>query len=324
MAVVHRQTTGSVQTIVVDANPTTAGGIAAPIGSVATLSTSDGAWLKTGVAATAWVQISGVPIARQKWVTPDVGTAGGSGTIHDPILGLQNAIDSFPAPTNAAEEAAENVMHVSGGVYDEAVVLPTRFGRWVIFYYGSKQVGTFAAPKGITWQAAAAAHGATGQPSLTLASAAHIPGSGFLTGNLAIGDGGAAVNTVVVLWDAYVYGNTAVNGSMAGGLGLTACRTTFTGPFTFPTCDATFRSCALNGAYSAKSIILADKTLWGSTVTVTNTAPAGPIGAPGFHNCVIAGNFTGPAGTALFDKYTQDNFGGAFAGGAGAGDYLEA
>jgi len=270
------------------------------------------------------VSDAGMPVARHRWVTPDVGTAGGTGTIHDPILGIQNAIDSFAAPTNATEEAAENVLHIAGGVYDEAITIPNRFGRWVLYYYGSMQIGTFGVPKGITWVSAPAAYGATGQPSLTLASAAHIPGSGFLTGSLAIGDGGGGgQDTVVVLSDAYVFGTSGVSGAMAGAIGCTAIRTTFNGAVTWPTGDLTFRSCRTIGNMAIRRVQLAHASAWQGTLTVTATPAAGAIGTSAFLNCTIAGNFTGPAGTALFDRFTVDNFGGGFAGGAGAGDYME-
>lgn len=56
---------------------------------------------------------------------------------------------------------------------------------------------------------------------------------------------------------------------------------------------------------------------------IVSSAPF-PPDDDGILNCRIDGNWTGPAGTARFDKFTQDNFGGVFAGGAGPGDYLEA
>lgn len=82
MASTHSRPFGAAEKHIVDADPSTAAGVAAPVGSIANLDTGLGAWIKTGAGDAAWTRHDvGLHLDSVVDVVVAVADAGGGATV---------------------------------------------------------------------------------------------------------------------------------------------------------------------------------------------------------------------------------------------------
>jgi len=281
---------------------------------------------------------------RMRWVSPLPGDEDADGSVGRPFnpvsaaaarsagliasdeAQIQEALNDIGPPADTAEAGVPMRVLCAGGEYDAQKVRPVGHGITSLVTLGQVRMGNVPAfDAGIEWTLDGTTFpGLSFIPTLHVYGVASQPNTGWLVfGDILIEDGGLNVDHGLHLGDVGMR-NLAVKGggSLAGRTRLHLIRcSTLGGAVNLPDADCyTFRDCQF-GATTLDSVEAAARYNDLASVTLSS-APIG--GDPsGFYACAIAGTFTGPAGTARFDKVTQDMHGAGFAGGAGAGDYLE-
>ncbi|MGD2215159.1 MAG: hypothetical protein PVJ64_00330 [Gemmatimonadales bacterium] len=336
----HKRTLGQGPALegVVDAAPNIAPGLAAPIGSLASLGSTS--WAKVGSGDTDWVVTSQVYAPRSRWVSPLPGAENADGTPGNPynpnsaaaarvaleILAdegeIQQAINAIGEPTTAAEEGIPATVHLLGGEHPEQAIRPLARGRTRLEAHGLVRVGSHLTyGSRLEYAPAGAQLGSSIVRGIDIVSRGAGVAGVLLFGDIEIDDGGAGIGHAIAVQGLTVRDWSSTVGH-TGTIQLHADGLTVSGALNLPTAWVLLGERILcTGAWTVDRMrCVARSGRWQDALTVT-TAPS--YAHQGYYGCEIAGLFTGPAGSARYDKVTQNLSLGGFAGGAGPGDFLE-
>jgi predicted RecA/RadA family phage recombinase len=241
---------------------------------------------------------------------------------------IQQAINALAAiPQSAADEDQTRRVRLEGGIYAPQDQIYPAVGNYELRWEAGGQIGTTPVVPSKISRVVSASSGVLGNRLKIIATRGN---PGIFFGTIELGDANANVLQWLIIRGVTLFG-IVTDGALTGDVVLQFDEVSTSGgpppangQIVLPT-GTIFRCFDNNfGALvTLETIVRAAHTRFAFPVTVS-AAPAGGTYSA-FIDCLLGANtFTGPAGTALFDKFTQDNHTGGFAGGAGAGDYLEA
>jgi hypothetical protein len=281
----------------------------------------------------------GAPGARTLWVIPGAGNPRADGSILAPFnrtsaarAGVQGAdplkqaadhARARMAPTNREEEMAGVVYRVRGGEYPQSDIEWPGFSSQTILVDGPARFGEVGLAGTTTWrfEASPIAFGAPQFPILSIGQAV-AAGSVLVYSNLVLSNGSSGqivgLKSVEVSWEDILE-------DALTGLSLVSIEGGTLENINVPSALLFYNN---RGGSFVNGDITVGRFQHGHMLkckgdVVVSATPFPPDNA-GLVGCRLDGNWTGPAGTARFDKFTQDNHAGAFAGGASAADFLEA
>lgn len=181
-------TTGDIQ-IAEWENPDSPPAPVAPLGKTRVIRDSVGGKLLFSLDTSPYEGLTPHNYLDMKFVSLTGRTGGvASGTIADPFPTIQEAIDSYGVPVDAADQARNGSIFVEGGVYEEDLVIPARRSIFINAFGGIIQLGTLATPRSVTIDDDVVIAGS----GLQLAALQLV-----ITGNVIVTDGGTANSTLV-------------------------------------------------------------------------------------------------------------------------------
>lgn len=226
------------------------------------------------------------------------------------------------APNNRAEEMAGIIYCVRGGEYPQSNIVWPGFSSQSIIVDGPARFGATAIEGTTNWTFAASsvAFGSPQFPILSMGQSAR-PGTVQVFANLVLSNGSSGqlvgLKSADISW-------FDISESALTGLSLVFLDGGSVESINVPSALLYYNN--PSGGFIENAVIVgrlqrASMAHFRDAITVSTTPL--PPDDDGIISCRIDGGWTGPAGTARFDEYTQDQFLGVFAGGAGPADYLE-
>lgn len=257
------------------------------------------------------LHIDGLLLNQALWVDGNNTRATAEGSVGDPFATIQAAIDAHVAA--GITDVTPRVTIVYGGVYDEALTLPSK-GTFDIICMGAVEVGTSVSSRNISRTCDSADQLPGEEPMLRIIGIGRgVPDSGTFTlwGKFVLADATAGQLQNVELHNVIAFGVALANAVDGTGQTLALnldCSGCFVYGINAVTALLRTRDSTYEAAVSVNIAARADGCEF-DDVTVVVAAGALPIlQLLGFYNCAITGDFTGPASSFLADAVTWSIF----------------
>jgi hypothetical protein len=256
------------------------------------------------------LHVDGVKVDLALWVDADNARATADGSVGDPFATIQAAIDKFVA--DGITDDSPRVLMVYGGTYDEDLTFPSK-GTFDMVCLGKVDVGTTVSERTISRTADSADQLPGKIPIL------RIYGTGFgnpdlisfaLFGQFVLADATAGYQQIFSLHHGLANRTAGVNAVDATGQTL-LLSLNITGSFLngVNAPSATFKT--FFSSYDA--LVTSDKIDHALACEFDDVTVATAVGAApatllqGFYDCIVAGDFTGPASSFVCDAVTWTN-----------------
>jgi hypothetical protein len=268
--------------------------------------------------------IDGLLLDYVLWCDVNNSRTTADGSVGDPYASIQTALDKFA--TDGITDGTARTVIAMPGVYDENLTIPGKGSISILFMHGAS-IGTVSTPRSISRTCDSADQVPGIDPSLRLAGIGftnlYSPGWAVM-GGIVLADATAGVQQTLHVSDGTVasFGSatTGIDGTgQTQSIALSVVDSTIAG---VNASTADLKCCSKTTFSAALTLYRLSCGLYSNfydDIAVTLGAGAAGTQLEGLRNCVLVGDWTGPASSFKVDSPTYYSFkqnGGSLLGGA--------